>query len=221
MRVRRIRIKHYLIISFLLILFFTLIFFISYTKVTSKKSIIYADMIYQKKIYNDLQSLINEVALTNDFNNIIELYQNKNGEILYVDYNVNELYKLLSEVLANLKNNLQNNHDSLYVKVPFFIASDNFFISNFGPHIMVKMNYVNSLISNIHTKITNYGINNALLEAYISISIEGLIITPVRKEVKKYTYDFLVASKVINGRVPSFYGSDILNNSSLFDVPIN
>lgn len=221
MKLRRIRKKHYLIISFLLILFFTLIFFVSYTKVTSKKSITYADMIYQKKIYNDLQQLVNDVALTNDFNNIIELYQNKNGEILYVDYNVNALYKLLNEVLANLKSNLQNNQDSLYVKVPFFIASDNFFISNFGPHIMVKMNFVNSLISNIHTKITNYGINNALLEAYISISIEGLIITPVRKETKKYNYDFLVASKVINGRVPSFYGQDILNNSSLFDVPIN
>jgi len=72
----------------------------------------------------------------------------------------------------------------------------------------------------VYTKITNYGLNNALVEAYIKITIEGKIITPISSKKKSVAYDLLISSKIINGRLPNFYGNYLTSNSSIFDVPI-
>ena len=88
------------------------------------------------------------------------------------------------------------------------------------PKITVKINYTDALLTNIYTKITNYGMNNALVEAYIKISIEGQIITPITKNAEKIDYDMLISSKIINGRVPLYYGGYISTSSSIFDIPI-
>ena len=51
--------------------------------------------------------------------------------------------------------------------------------------------------------------NNALVELYVTIQITENLMTPVIEEDITFTYDVLVASKVINGRVPEIYGGVI------------
>ena len=45
--------------------------------------------------------------------------------------------------------------------MPMFINSKDMFLSNLGPSIYVPINFVGSVLTNIKTKITDYGINNA------------------------------------------------------------
>lgn len=218
----RIKRKYYIIINLLLILFFALGLFKMYSNKTIKKINLISEEFFQKDIYNSLGNTVYK-SLEN-VDDILEIYKNNEGEILYVDYNLERTYEVLEEVSDIVKKQLDDNFQldkGIIYEIPFLVGSDNPFISNLGPKIKIKINYVNSILSNVYTKITNYGLNNALVEAYIKISVDGKIITPVSSKRKSVSYDLLVASKIINGRIPEFYGNYLTTSSSIFDVPID
>ena len=79
---------------------------------------------------------------------------------------------------------------------------------------------MDTILANIKTKITDYGMNNALAEAYIVITLDGQMITPFGQKDEKTTYELLISSKIINGRVPTLYGTSFTVNSLIFDIPI-
>ena len=220
---QRIKRKYYIIITTLLILFFTFFLIDKYTKKANPKIIIIANQYFDKEINNNLTNLSKNIVNDNTLERILQIYKNSEGEILYVDYNMENTYKLLDKISNKLKEMLDSNaypNNGIILKLPVFIETDSIFFTNLGPKITVKINYVNSILTNVYTKITNYGLNNALVEAYIKISIDGLIITPVSSDKIKTEYDMLISSKIINGRIPEFYGNYLTSNSSIFDVPI-
>ena len=88
------------------------------------------------------------------------------------------------------------------------------FLSNLGPSIYVPINFVGSVLTNIKTKITDYGINNALVEIYVTVVLDTNLISPVVEKSNKINYDVLVASTVVNGRVPEVYGGLIQSKSN-------
>lgn len=71
-----------------------------------------------------------------------------------------------------------------------------------------------SVLTNIKTKITDYGINNALVEIYVTVVLDTNLISPVVEKSNKINYDVLVASTVVNGRVPEVYGGLIQSKSN-------
>ena len=71
-----------------------------------------------------------------------------------------------------------------------------------------------SVLTNIKTKITDYGINNALVEIYVTVVLDTNLISPVVEKSSKIDYDVLVASTVVNGRVPEVYGGLIQSKSN-------
>ena len=168
--------------------------------------------------------------------NILVINKNSEGEILYVDYNLDQAYlaldvvtKKLNDLLVNLENGyIENNNDNsitsseygLILELPMFIASDSALLANLGPKIYLKVNFIGSLLTNIKSQIVDYGMNNALVELYVTIKINEELISPVTKSTHEIEYDVLIASKVINGRVPTFYGGQIVEESSLLSIPI-
>ena len=221
---KRIKRKYYFLINILLILFFACFLFKMYSEYSMVKINLVSEEFFQKEIYNSLNSTVFETMKQNDIEDILEIYKNKDGEILYVDYNLNGTYNLLGKITSNIKHKLNENYNlekGITYEVPFLIGSDNVFLSNIGPKITIKVNYINSILTNVYTKISNYGMNNALVEAYVQITIEGRIVTPISSNQKKVSYDVLISSKIINGRIPMYYGNYLGSNSSIFDVPIN
>ena len=165
---------------------------------------------------------------------IIVINKNKEGEILYVSYDMDQAYFALEVVtqeletsISELENgtsninsrNIVSGKKGIALKMPLFINSKSMFLSNLGPNIYIPINFVGSVLTNIKTKITDYGINNALVERYVTIVLETNLISPVVDEMSKINYDVLVASTVINGRVPSVYGGIIESKSGSLSVP--
>jgi len=219
---KRVKRMHYYVLSGLLILFFSLSLFNVYSKKSTKKINLISEEYFQKEIYNSLNNTVYKSMGDSDIDDILEIYKNDAGEILYVDYNLNKSYDLLNKVTKIIKERLKpDKNSSIIYEVPFFIGSDNVFLSNIGPKITINIDYINSILTNVYTKITNYGLNNALVEAYIKITVEGKIITPVSNQRKSVDYELLISSKIINGRIPNFYGNYLTSNSSIFDVPID
>ena len=57
-----------------------------------------------------------------------------------------------------------------------------------GPKVPVKLSIIGDIVSTINTKVTNYGINNAIIEVSVLVEVEELVILPITtKKIKVET----------------------------------
>ena len=182
-----------------------------------------------------IENLITEYSLNENYNTIKDILiitKNSNDEIISIDYNLKELYSFSSHITNELMSDLSNlesgktsseyydeylssNKDYFVLSVPYGVASNNVFFSNLGPKIPVKIKFIGSILTGVKTKVTDYGINNSLIEVYTTIDISTLAITPVAKKRVIRNYEILVASKIIEGKVPEIYGGKYEKKSSI------
>ncbi len=235
-KINKSNIKNTLIIlmCFLIIIMSTILVNI-YGKKTSKDIEILVNEKIDKILYQFFNELItNDIINKENVNDILIITKNNKGEILAVNYDLEKTYKILTDVTKTLTNSindlengmidikiydkyLENGRNGLVMYIPIFINSRNVFINNIGPRFPILINFNENILSNIKTKVTNYGFNNALLEVYITVDMQKLIITPLKKEESKFNYDILVAALVVNGSVPNFYGSSYEASSNVFN----
>ena len=177
--------------------------------------------------------------------NIDEMFniiKNDNGEIATIDFNPAKVNKVLNTttnvVLINLKAIEEGNIDfielpdilisndkdklknGIIYEIPLGTITNSGFLSNLGPKIPIKLNIIGSVESNVKTNIKEYGINNALVEIYIRISVTEQINVPFISKRVTVTSDIPVALKVIQGSVPKYYGGTLSKQSNIFSIPI-
>lgn len=180
--------------------------------------------------------------LTSDltFDNLFNIIKDNNGNINSIDLNSIIVNKLLTTTtntailnlkyvedgkieLLDLSDNVTIGYDKddlkkgIIYKIPTGVVFGNSLLSNIGPRIPVKFSLIGSAVSNINTKITNYGINNALLEVYVDLTVELEVILPLMTDDIKVTSSIPVAIKLIQGNIPEYYSNGL--NSTL-SVPI-
>lgn len=216
----------------------SLLLFMSYGSNMNKDVVVLIDSKVDKVLYQFFSDLItDDVINKKSVGDILLVTKNKNDEILLVNYDLEKTYKILTDVSSVLKNAISdlengnikvgieddflcNSSKGLVVNIPLFLNSKNIFLNNLGPRIPVIVRFNETLLTNIKTKVTNYGLNNALLEIYITVEIKKIIITPVKTFDDVFNYDILISALVVNGSVPNFYGG-ITSNSSILDIPMN
>lgn len=154
----------------------------------------------------DFDSIIVNKLLNNVTSNIISSIKSvENGNINNLDmlknYNINKLKK------------------GIIYEIPLAYSYNNVFLSNISPKIPVKIHMIGNVNSNIRTKVTDYGINNALLEVYLDIEIELQVILPLLSSNIINKSSIPIAIKMINGDIPKYYSSNEKNNS--LSIPID
>ena len=177
--------------------------------------------------------------------NIDEMFniiKNDNGEIATIDFNPAIVNKVLNTttnvVLINLKAIEEGNIDfielpdilisndkdklknGIIYEIPLGTITNSGFLSNLGPKIPIKLNIIGSVESNVKTNIKEYGINNALVEIYIRISVTEQINVPFISKRVTVTSDIPVALKVIQGKIPSYYLSGFKSDSNIITSSI-
>lgn len=215
----KIKRKVFYPLTILLIFFMTFILLSLYSKKSNNSILILSKQTFERNIYTALNNTVQK-TMEDNLEDILKINKNSNDDILYIDYDLKNTYAYLEKTTKIIKDKL-NKTNNFVLQIPFLAGSKNALFNNLGPTLNIKINYINAILTNIYTKVTNYGLNNALVEAYIRITIDGLIITPITENKTSVSYDFLISSKLINGKVPSIYGDYLTSNSSLFDVPIN
>ena len=201
-----------------LIFFLTILLFNIYSRVASDNLIEVSFIKLNEFMESFLSNNINYDLLKDDvMKDIIVINKNKDGEILYVTYDMDQAYFALEVVTQELESaiselehgenninlkNIVSGKNGIALKMPMFINSKDMFLSNLGPSIYVPI------------KITDYGINNALVEIYVTVVLDTNLISPVVEKSSKIDYDVLVASTVVNGRVPEVYGGLIQSKSN-------
>lgn len=172
---------------------------------------------------------------------LFDINKDASGSITSIDFNSATVNKLLTTITTSVELNLKyleegrvdllNLPDSILVsydekdlkkgiiyKIPSGSIFNNTILSNIGPKIPVKLNLVGSITSNINTKTTNYGINNALIEVYVDLNVTLEVILPYTKRKTSVETSIPVALKMIQGSVPNFYSGN--SSSPSISIPI-
>lgn len=230
---KELAITKLIVVAFLSSFILSMLLFNYYGNSNTSKLVSLATHKIEKVTYQFFSDLITDEVINNESTkDIFEIVKNSNNEIISVDYNMENTYKLLTSISGVLKSNLNNfekgissieiddyylrqNKYGNYLLVPVFFGSNNIFLTSMGPKIPVYFHFSGSLLTNIKTKVTEYGFNNALLEIYVTVKINEEITTPIDKNIDTIDYDILISSKVINGKVPEFYSNGLVSNSNI------
>ena len=207
----RLKRKYYILITFLISLFLFIIIFSLYSKKLNPKLNDYIDFLVKDEIYKKVIKSNNFIT-NEEINDILYINKNNSNEIVYLDYDIDKTYKLLNKYIDSLK---KDNSKSKILTVPLFIASDNIIISSLGPKIKFKYEIIDNVKGKIKTKVTDFGVNNALVEMYFELEIGYLVVIPMNKKESVLKTEILISSKVINGKVPTFYGKNIFKESGV------
>lgn len=223
-----------IIMTIILVLLFTIFLLSKFTKNLNKTLI----DISTSEITRVTERFITERLNNSIFNNtkledILILEKNSQEEIIYVDFNLEKAYQVLDEVSNVLTNSLDNldsgnvsvayldkelSHElgSMVLSIPIGNSFNNLYFYNFGPRIPVRINFIGSVLTNLKTKVTDYGLNNALVELFVYIEFKTQIMSPFDMEEITLNYDAVIASMMIEGEVPNLYGGTIEKSSNIY-----
>ena len=129
--------------------------------------------------------------------------------------------KVREDILKNYDKYLSSKLNSIILKIPIGILSDGIYNTNLGPKIPVKIEFMGYVASSVRIKLENYGINNVLISIYIDCYVTNEFIIPFTSKEINHEYNILVASKIIQGVVPEYYGGAMEAKSNILNIPIN
>lgn len=161
---------------------------------------------------------------------LITLSKNNQDVLLSMDINTDYAYQISSEISTNIQNNINElakgkitindksiltNNNNVYILVPLLSANRSALLASFGPQIPIKLDFYQYVLATVEVQAKDYGINNILMEVYLTISYEQKLFFPYNE--KKYTRDYkmMLASKMISGSIPEAYGGIITSKSSI------
>lgn len=179
---------------------------------------------------------INEVNEILKNNSIMDIKTNNKGEIETLELNTVMINEALLKVAKASKKRLKeieegkNLPEGIYknisndklkkgiiYEVPISLIFKNNLLNNIGPKIPVKVEYTGNVGLDIKTRVNNYGINSALIEVYILMSVDQTIIMPFNSQTETITSEIPLIMKVIKGDIPSY----ISNYKDSYNIPIN
>ena len=192
---------------------------------------------------NVISSVINDTISDGIEDELFTTQKNSNDEIETLDYNTKKVNEILSSITNKIQKRLTNleegdlknlkisdnfrlkNKNSLkngiLCKVPMGSLRGNTLLVNLGPNIPLKIAFIGQVQSNLNTKITNYGINNLVLQVDVQVEIEQYITMPIMSKKSTLRISAPLTIKIIQGIVPNYYLNGLEKNSNAISTPIS
>lgn len=144
---------------------------------------------------------------------LITIDKNSKEEIVNIDINTSKSYILLNKIVNNLKNSnstyrdmyAKNKKNYIILRYPIGLISNNILINNLGYRIPIRLELNSNILTGIKSKVTNYGLNNALIEVYLKVKFTSNVVYFSLDDRVDNEYEILLASKMIMGRVPEMF----------------
>lgn len=234
---------HKLIFVFF-ILVLTLIFIFRY--INTKVSPLISD--YAVIEAKNVASFVMNKAISKNISSILNIEElfivskNSNNEINTIDFNPLIVNKVLTQITEIIHTSLKKLEDGKTVElelpvstyfsdsqkrskgilfeIPSGVVFGNALLSNLGPKIPVRLSFVGDIISNIDTKVTNYGINNALIEINLHLKVTEKVILPVTIKELDVELTVPLALKIMQGNIPNYYLNGLNGSSSSLVIPV-
>ncbi len=116
------------------------------------------------------------------------------------------------------------NQDPTVVEIPIGQATGVTILSNLGPKIPVHFEIVGSIQSDVTYETREIGLNGALIQIFIPVTVNVQIVVPFTTETTTISTRVYVDSRVIMGDVPEFYnrgGGESSGDGPNISIPRN
>lgn len=205
--------------------------FLNYAKMqTNKLSTALVNKAIQTTILKDLKE-----------DEIVEVTFQENGVASSVEFNTYSINKITSKVSSSVYSHLKYveegniekiEYDKLGLEVdsnllskgiiyeiPYGMALNNALLANLGPRLPVRFTLLGEITSQVVCEVTQYGINNALIEVIATLIIKMQVVIPLATTISEMEYPIPIAIKVIQGVVPTYFqGSNAIDDN--FVIPL-
>lgn len=226
-------------LTFILISLFTFFLLIKFNKKINDNLINISSLELNRVINLLITDKINNKILNKDtLKDLLIINKNNQDEILYVDFDLDKAYKILDNVSNVLTGSFKNIEDGdisiayldkefshkvngMILNVPIGSTLDSVYFYNLGPKVPVRINFIGTVLTNLQTKVTNYGLNNVLVEVFVYIDFSCDIIAPFKTERINLKYDAVIASMMVEGEVPNFYNGSLEKSSNIYSKNIS
>lgn len=214
---------------FLVIFLLTLMLYLDISSNFSSGLISLIEPVVKQNLTKSLSDNFKLSILKNyDIDNLVIIKYNDNNELADVNFRINDTYSLASEICNELKlfefsytgdlvNIIEKDEQNIVMEVPVYYYLQNPIISNMGPKQFVKLNYIRDFLYEIKVVVKNYGINSLHIELYLNLKINSQVFF-IKNESFFTEYSILLSSKIINGKIPSIYGTTFEKNTGFLNI---
>jgi len=208
-----------LIVAFLVLLIVSLIFKYINTKIVPPLEV-YAENEVKKISSLIISEAVESISFSEEETmSFFNTLTNKSDEVISVDFNTakinKSLVKLNKAVYKDLKSfengrykleDTEIETEDLIYKIPLGYITGNYTLSNIGPKVPLKAKVIGSVVSNIKTEVSSYGINNSLLKVYIDVTVNMRFMLPLISKDVLVNNSIPLVVKIIQGKIPNVYG---------------
>lgn len=232
------------VVIFILILISSFLFIDFFSKKASPILFSYAESETRKLttlIIN--KAVTKQIASNMEVDDLFDIVKNNDNEIQLITFNSINVTKMLNAITSlvqlNLKAIEEGNIDLLELpedtlssydkdklkegiiyEIPMGAITSTAFLSNIGPKIPVKLHLIGDVVTGVESKVSEYGINNALLEVGINVKVTSKINLPfISKDVEVST-TVPIVMKIIQGKIPNMYLDNIKASSNIIEKSI-
>lgn len=208
-----------LIVAFLVLLIVSLIFKYINTKIVPPLEV-YAENEVKKISSLIISDAVESISFSEEETmSFFNTLTNKSDEVISVDFNTTKINKSLVKLnkavykdlklFENGKYKLEDTEietEDLIYKIPLGYITGNYTLSNIGPKVPLKAKVIGSVVSNIKTEVSSYGINNSLLKVYIDVTVNMRFMLPLISKDVLVNNSIPLVVKIIQGKIPNVYG---------------
>lgn len=191
---------------------------------------------------NVVNHSINDIIAEDLDEELFYITKNEKNEVEMLDYNTKKVNEILSQITKEIQQRLINLEDGksrylnisdsfkasrfskikngILCEIPSGSLKNNSLFVNIGPTIPIKMIFLGQVQTSLKTKITNYGINNLVIETIVHVEVEEQVSMPAMSKKSTIKIDAPLTMKIIQGVVPDYYSNGINTNSSEYSLPI-
>lgn len=218
-----------LLITFILLIIFT---FIILVFLSNKVMPFY--MNYSEAEMKRVVTTVINKSVTEEVTNQLEVdslfvLKKENDNTIIVDFDPVIVNRVMSKISDVVYNNLKliskkdkltlekYNLDESYFYIPSGIIFNTTMLNNIGPRIPINLEIISSVNPNLKTEVTEYGINNSLIEVYIHVIVDAKMILPMYSNTMQIVVVVPLAVKLIQGEVPKYYQRGYASSTLFFD----
>lgn len=208
-----------LIVAFLVLLIVSLIFKYINAKIVPPLEV-YAENEVKKISSLIISDAVESISFSEEETmSFFNTLTNKSDEVISVDFNTAKINKSLVKLnkavykdlklFENGKYKLEDTEietEDLIYKIPLGYITGNYTLSNIGPKVPLKAKVIGSVVSNIKTEVSSYGINNSLLKVYIDVTVNMRFMLPLISKDVLVNNSIPLVVKIIQGKIPNVYG---------------
>ena len=186
-----------------------------------------------------LNNGVRKYMANHDMGDILQIVRKENGDISLVRYDTKKLNQFTIELTSLLTKDLdllvKGNFEELdldigrissnsYLKVDdgilFMIslgsATGNSLLANIGPKIPLNLSVIGNVQTDVHSKVTNYGLNNAMIEIFVDVQMQMVIQMPFLSKKVKIKKSIPLTMEMVQGEIPNYYlDRESKDNSSI------